>query len=66
LTKAAETIITEDRGALLRQHMAELEAKKSTLQRAVDNGIEDYDLLMEASKSLLAVRDDFRCHCEDL
>jgi hypothetical protein len=46
--------------------MAELEAKKSTLQRAVDNGIEDYDLLMEASKSLLAVRDDFRCHCEDL
>jgi hypothetical protein len=46
--------------------MVELEAKKSTLQRAVNNGIEDYDLLMEGSKSLLAERDDFHCHCEDL
>jgi hypothetical protein len=63
LTKAAETIIAEDSGASLRQHIAELEAEKNLLQRAVENGIEDYDLLLEGNKSLLAERDDFRYHC---
>jgi hypothetical protein len=32
----------------------------------VDNGIKDYDLLLEGNKSLLAECDDFRYHCEDL
>jgi hypothetical protein len=59
LTKAAKTIITEDSGESLCQCIAELEAEKNTLQRIVDNGIEDYDLLLEGNKSLLAERDDF-------
>jgi hypothetical protein len=63
LTKAAETIIAEDSGALLCQRIAELEAEKNLLQRAMENGIEDYDLLLEGNKSLLAERDDFRYHC---
>jgi hypothetical protein len=36
------------------------------LQRAVDNGIEDYNRLMEGNKSLLAERNDFQYHFEDL
>jgi hypothetical protein len=36
------------------------------LQRSVDAGIEDYDLLMEGNKSLLAERNEFCYHCEDL
>jgi hypothetical protein len=32
----------------------------------VDNGIKDYDLLLEGNKSLLAERDDFCFRCEDL
>jgi hypothetical protein len=35
-------------------------------QHAMENGIEDYDLLLEGNKSLLAERDDFCYHCEDL
>jgi hypothetical protein len=80
LTKVAETIITEDTGASLRQHIVKLEAKNSqlkatiaksvkmigTLQRAVDNGVEDYNLLLEGNKILLAERNDFRYRCEDL
>jgi hypothetical protein len=66
LTKAAETIIAEDSGASLHQCIVELEAKKNTLQRDVDNGIEGYDLLLEGNKSLLAERDDFCYCCEDL
>jgi hypothetical protein len=50
----------------LHKRIAELEAEKNSLQRAVDNGIEDYDLLLEGNKSLLAERDDFCFHCEDL
>jgi hypothetical protein len=53
LTKAAETIIAKDSGASLRQRIAELEAEKNTLQCTMDNGIKDYDLLLEVSKSLL-------------
>jgi hypothetical protein len=36
------------------------------LQRPVDAGIEDYDLLMEGNKSLLVERDEFHYRCEDL
>jgi hypothetical protein len=32
----------------------------------VDNGVDDYSLLMMGNKSLLAERDDFKYHCEDL
>jgi hypothetical protein len=66
LTKDAETIITEDSGASLRQHIAELKVQKNTLQHVVDNGIEDYDMMLEGNKSLLAECDDFRFCCEDL
>jgi hypothetical protein len=80
LTKVIETIITEDSGASLRKRIAELKAvnsqlkattaesaeTSSMLQHAVDNGIEDYSLLMEGNKSFLAERKDFDYHCEDL
>jgi hypothetical protein len=66
LTKAAETINAEDSGASLRKHIAELKAEKNTLQHTVDNGIEDYDLLLEGNKSFLAERDNLRFRCEDL
>jgi uncharacterized protein YlxW (UPF0749 family) len=80
LTKVAETIIAEDSGAPLRKCIAELEAENSrlkdvaaesaetidTLQRAVDNGVDDYNLLLEGNKSLLAERNDFHYRCEDL
>jgi hypothetical protein len=36
------------------------------LQRSVDAGIEDYNLLMEGNKSLLVERDEFHYRCEDL
>jgi hypothetical protein len=38
----------------------------SMLQRVVDNGVEDYNLLMEGNKSLLVERNDFHYSCEDL
>jgi hypothetical protein len=80
LTKVAETIIVEDSGASLCQRIAELEAENSrlkdatvesvetigTLQRTVDNGVNDYNLLLEGNKSLLVERNDFRYRCEDL
>jgi hypothetical protein len=66
LTGAAKTIIAEDNGALLRKHIAELEMERSTLQHAVDNGVKDYNLLMAGNESLLAERNDFCYHCEDL
>jgi hypothetical protein len=66
LTKAAETINAEDSGASLRKCIAELKAEKNTLQHTVDNGIEDYDLLLEGNKSFLAERDNLRFRCEDL
>jgi hypothetical protein len=66
LTNVAETIITEDSGALLHQRITKLEAEKNTLQHAMENGVEDYGLLLEGNKSLLAERDDFCYHCEDL
>jgi hypothetical protein len=36
----------------------------ATLQRAMDTGIEDYNLLMDGNKSLLAEHDEF-CYCSD-
>jgi hypothetical protein len=32
----------------------------------VDNGVDDYNLLLEGNKSLLAERNDFHYRCEDL
>jgi hypothetical protein len=66
LTKAAETIIAEDTIASLRQRIAKLEAEKNTVQHTVENGNEDYDLLLEGNKSLLAERNNFHYRCEDL
>jgi hypothetical protein len=80
LTKVAKTIIAEDSGASLCECITELEAKNSqlkvataesakmigTLQRVVDNGVDDYNLLLEGNKSLLAESNDFHYHCKDL
>jgi hypothetical protein len=80
LTKVAKTIIPEDNGASLRKRIAVLEADNShlnattaksaetisTLQQVMDNGVKDYNLLMEGNKSLLAEHNDFSYHCEDL
>jgi hypothetical protein len=66
LTKAAETIIADDSKVSLLKRIAKLEVEKETLQRAMDNGIEDYDLLLGGNKILLAECDDFRYRCEDL
>jgi hypothetical protein len=32
----------------------------------VDNGVDDYNLLLEGNKSLLAESNDFHYRCEDL
>jgi hypothetical protein len=80
LTKVAETITIEDSEALLCQHTVELKVENSqlkaiatesvetisTLQHTVDARVEDYKLLMDGNKGLLAERDDFRYRCEDL
>jgi FtsZ-binding cell division protein ZapB len=80
LTKTVEAIIAEDSGMSLRQRVAKLEVENSQLkaivaqsagtismlQRAVDIGVEDYTMLMEGNKSLLAEHNDFHHHCEDL
>jgi hypothetical protein len=66
LTKTAEAIIAEDDGASLREHIVELIAEKGALQRAVDGGIEDFDLLLEGNKSLIDVHNDLQYRCEDL
>jgi hypothetical protein len=80
LTKATEAIIAKDSGALLRQRDADLEVENSrlkataaesagtisTLQRAVDIGVEDYTLLMEGNKNLLPECDDAKKEVADL
>jgi hypothetical protein len=45
-----------------------VEAAKTTamLQRFVDAGIEDYNLLMQGNKSLLAEHDEFCYHSDDM
>jgi hypothetical protein len=80
LTKVAETIIAENIIASLHKCIGELEVENSRLkdaaaesaktigmlERDVDNGLDDYNLLMEGNKSLLAERNDFCYRCEDL
>jgi hypothetical protein len=39
---------------------------RSTLQQAMDNGVNDYNLLLVGNKSLLAECNDFHYHCEYL
>jgi hypothetical protein len=76
----AKTIIAKDNGASLHKRIAKLEAENSQLkattaesaetigmlQRAMDNRVEDYNLLMEGNKSLLAERNDINYRCVDL
>jgi hypothetical protein len=52
LTRAAETIITEDSGVSLRRRIVEHEEDENTLQHAVDHGIEDYILLVTGTEIL--------------
>jgi peptidoglycan hydrolase CwlO-like protein len=66
LTRAVKTIIAEDSGASHRKRITELEEDKSTLQCAMDNGVEDYNLLLMGNHSLLAECNDFKYHCENL
>jgi FtsZ-binding cell division protein ZapB len=66
LTRAVETIIAKDSGASLCKHIAELEEDKNMLQRAVDNGVDDYNLLLASNNILLAEHNDFKYRCEDL
>jgi hypothetical protein len=66
LTIAAETIIAMDSGALLCRHIAELEIDKDTLQCAVDQSIEDCNLVVVGNKNLLSEHYELKHHCEDL
>jgi hypothetical protein len=78
--KVVEKILAEDTGESLQKHVAELEAENSRLttvvaesseiiaklQRSLDNGVEDYNLLMVGNESLLAECNDLLPHAEDL
>jgi septal ring factor EnvC (AmiA/AmiB activator) len=80
LTKVVEKIFSKDSRESLRKHIAEVEAENSrlkaaaaessetitTLQRSLDNGVEDYNLLMAGNESLLAERNELRYCTEDL
>jgi hypothetical protein len=66
LTRAVGTIIVEDSGASLRRRVTELEKDKDVLQRVVDHGIKDYDLLVTGNKCVAFERDEFKSHCEGL
>jgi hypothetical protein len=80
LTKAIEKIMAEDNGKSLWKRITELKVENSYLKasavesaetidmllNSVYSGIEDYDLLQEGNKSLLAECDEMRYHCEDL
>jgi hypothetical protein len=55
-----------DSGALLCRHIAELEIDKDTLQRAVDQSIEDCNLVVVGNKNLLSEHYELKHHCEDL
>jgi hypothetical protein len=66
LTRDAKIIIAEDSGPSLRRHVAELEKDKDVLQRIVDHGIKDYDLLVTGNKSLASERDELKSRCEGL
>jgi hypothetical protein len=78
--KAIEKIMAEDNGKSLWKRITELKVENSYLKasavesaetidmllNSVYSGIEDYDLLQEGNKSLLAECDEMRYHCEDL
>jgi hypothetical protein len=66
LTRATRTIIAENSGVSLHRHVVELEKDKDTLQRVVDHGIEDYNLLVAGNKSLASEHDELKSHCEGL
>jgi hypothetical protein len=66
LTRVDGTIIAEDSGASLRRCVVELEKDKDTLQRTVDHGIKDYNLLVMGNKSLASERDELKSRCKGL
>jgi hypothetical protein len=66
LTNTDETIIAEDSGALLRKCIAELEKDKNALQRAMDHGTEDYNLMVTGNKKLASEHDKLKQRCEGL
>jgi hypothetical protein len=66
LTSAAETIIAEDSGASLHNHVTELEKDKNVLQRVVDLVIEDYNLVVTGNKKLASEHDKLKHRCEGL
>jgi hypothetical protein len=66
LTRVVGTIIAEDSRVLFHRRVTELEKDKDALQRAVDHGIKDYDLLVMGNKSLASERDELESRCEGL
>jgi hypothetical protein len=66
LTRAAGSIIAEYSGASLYRHVTELENDKDVLQRTVEHGIEDYDLLVIGNRSLLFEHVELKSRCEGL
>jgi FtsZ-binding cell division protein ZapB len=66
LTRAVEAIIAEDSGMLLPKHIVELEKDKDALQRTVDHGIKDYDMLVTSNKNLSSEHDELKSHCKGL
>jgi hypothetical protein len=65
LTTTEETIITEDSGTLLREHITELEKDKNALQGAVNYGI-DYNLMVAGNKKLASEHYKLKHRCEGL
>jgi hypothetical protein len=66
LTRAAETIITEDDGASLQRRIVELDEVTGTLHRAMDNSTKDYNLVVAGNKKLGSQQDQLKHHCENL
>jgi hypothetical protein len=64
--KVVEGIIAEDSGASLHKHTTELEKEKDTLRHALDQKIEDYDIIVVGTKILSAPHDQLKTHCESL
>jgi hypothetical protein len=60
LTSAAETIIAVDSGASLHKCITELEKDKNVLQRVVDHGIEDYNMMLTGNKKLASEHDKLK------
>jgi hypothetical protein len=66
LTRAVETIITEDDGASLQRRIVELDEVTGTLHRAMDNSTKDYNLVVAGNKKLGSQQDQLKHHCENL